>query len=143
MKRISRISVFIYLQSIFFSLSIASCPNCTTLDPIEEECMNCTQRGCGFRFFKCIAQISPQEYLCLNDSKHLPHGSQVVEIIRNEDDCQDVHIRLPSRVLTDFKDFKNPYSLIDDIFLIVGNNSTRDRTFHDQEAWFFIPLMCK
>ena len=106
----------------------------TPNSPIEEECINCTTFGWGYRYFKSLYPVSPVEYICLNSSRLLPYGSLVVEVIRKPEDCQDIQIRMPSRNMTDFDDFSSSYNLIDDIFIILGGDRNSSKG-----GGYFIP----
>ncbi len=114
---------------------------------VEEACVTCISLGSRHRFYKCLHPISPLDYICLNSSKLLPHGSFVIEIVREAEDCLDIDIRLPSRRLTEF-DFNvsQGHSLVEDIYLVVVGNSTlpRDRDSSNSfELFFLIPCTRK
>jgi len=106
---------------------------------IEVDCVECIERGWGFRFFKSLA-FSPIEYSCLNNSKKLPIGSVIVDVARTKEQCQDIDVRLPSREMTE-NDLADA-NLIDDVFIMLGN-TTGHYYCRENDIWFYMPCISK
>jgi hypothetical protein len=114
----------------------------TAVNEIEAECISCTTLGSTFRYFKCLYPISPKEYFCANNTRTIPFGSIILEVVYKPSSCQDITLRLPSRNISDINDLSGSFS-VDDIFIILGNTTGWSRPSISHDSWIFIPCIGK